>query len=127
MLRTGGSGHVLSEKTERALLRGARGVDLIPAGVVAPEEALVVGLERLERSVGSVEGDVEEPGFAGLARLAEEAQRVIDVGHGVVEALRRDGPRGAVEAKCFVALVVVGRAGEVAEVALEAEIGRLLV
>jgi hypothetical protein len=124
--RTGARLQVLSKEAEIPLLRGARGADRVPAGVVAAEVVLVVGLQRLQRSVRRVEREVEEPRLLRFARLAEEAKGVVDVRDGRVEVRRRHGPRLAVQTERAVAEVVIACPREMAEGALEPEVGGVL-
>ena len=123
MVGTRAGFEVAAEELEFALLLRTGGMELVPAAGVAAEVLLVILLERLERGVGRVEGDVEEPRLLRGAGFAEEGEGVVDIGDGGVEALFRDGPRLAVEAEGLVAGEVVGGAGEVAEEALEAIVG----
>ncbi|OPZ19799.1 MAG: hypothetical protein BWZ10_00835 [candidate division BRC1 bacterium ADurb.BinA364] len=117
---------ILAEQADFGLLAHARGPDRVPSGVVFAQVAAIILLQRLQRGVRGIEGEIEEPGFFGFAGVVEESYGVIDVGDGGVESFAGNGPRFAVEAERLVALVVVARSGEMAEIALEPEIGRLL-
>ena len=124
---TRGGLHVLAEQAEFRLPLRTRLADDIPAHVIASQVLPVVLLQRLERRVRRVVGDVEEPGLLRLTRLVQESQRVVGVRDGGVEALTRHLPFPAIQPERVVPGEVIARAREVAEVALEAEIGRLFV
>ena len=61
VVRARGGFDVLAEQVEFPLFGDPRVADLVPAGVIAAEVFFVVLLERLQRRVGCVEGEVEEP------------------------------------------------------------------
>ena len=73
-----------------------------------------------------IESDVSHPRLLHAACLADEFQRVINVRDGGVEAFLRRGPLLAIQTKGLVAEVVVRGTGEMAEVALKAEVGGFL-
>ena len=74
----------------------------------------------------SVERKVQIPRLLARAGLIKKLQCVIDVSDRCVEIGVRNFPGLTVQPKCFVAFEEIAGATEVTEVAIEAEIGRLL-
>ena len=74
-----------------------------------------------------IEGDVEKPRLLFRASFTQKFHRVIDVGGGGVKSLIRHSPRLAVQTKRMIATIIIRRTREMAEVALEAEVCRLLI